>query len=79
MTIPNKTHHDRSGLPSLTLAGAHLYEVTATASDGQTATAVVAADGEGEARTRLMLVQTTMRLRGQEVTFAFRQLDGGAS
>lgn len=79
MKAPNKTRHDRPGLPSLTLVGDRLYEVTATASDGQTATAIVAADGEREARTGFMIVQTTMRLRGQEVAFSVRQLNGGAS
>jgi hypothetical protein len=71
------TRHVRDGRRPLTLVGAHLFEVTATTSDDQTATAVVAADDEWEARTCLMVVQTTMHLRGQLVTYAVRQLDGG--
>ena len=76
---PQKTRHDRPGRPALTLVGDHLYEVTAMTSDGQVATAVVAADDEWAARTGLMLVQTTLHLRGQLVTYVVRQIDGGVS
>jgi hypothetical protein len=74
----HKTHHRMLGRPLVELIGRHLYEVTATASDGQTATAVVAADDEWKARTCLMLVQTTMHLRGQLVTYQVRQLVGAS-
>jgi hypothetical protein len=76
---PQKTRHDRPGRPTLTLVGDRLYEVTATTADGQIATAVIAADDEWAARTGLMLVQTTMHLRGQLVTYDVRQIDGGAA
>jgi hypothetical protein len=68
-----KTRHTAPGRRPVELEGRHLWEVTAT-SDGQTATAVVAADDEWKARTCLMLVQTTMRLRGQLVEYQVRQL-----
>lgn len=71
-----KTRHERPGRRTLELEGHHLYEVTATTDDHQTATVIVAADDEWKARTCLMLVQTTMGpLRGQFVTYKVRQLD----
>lgn len=70
-----KTHHRVPGRPLIELVGAHLYEVTATTDDHQIATAVVAADDEWKARTCLMLVQATLRLRGQSVEYQVRQLD----
>lgn len=73
----HKTHHCAPGRTPIELAGAHLYVVTATTDDLQTAIAVVAADDEWKARTCLMLVQTSMRLRGQIVTYQVRQLDTG--
>lgn len=79
VVICRATQHARGDRRPLTLVGAHLFEVTATSSDNQTASAVVAADDEWKARTCLMLVQTTMKLAGQLVTYAVRQLDGGAS
>lgn len=70
-----KTCHDRPGRRPIELEGRHLYEVTATTNDRQTATAIVAADDEGKARTALMLVQTTIQLRGQFVTYKVRQIN----
>ena len=72
-----RSHEDdartgRSAPPS-TLVGDHLYDVKATTADGQTAQAVVAADDEWAARTGLMLVQTTMKLRGQVVVFVVQK------
>ena len=70
-----KTHHRGPGRTPIELVGEHLYEVTATTDDRQTATVVVAADDEWKARTRLMLVQTSMRLCGQLVEYQVRQID----
>jgi len=69
-----KTRHVVSSRRTIELEGQHLWEVTATCADGQTATAVVAADDEGKARTCLMAVQTTMHLRGQLVEYQVRRL-----
>ena len=74
-----KTCHERAGRRTIELEGRHLYEVTAATDDRQTATAIVAADDEWKARTCLMLVQTTMHLRGQFVTYQVRQLDKGVA
>lgn len=73
----HKTRHERAGglRRTIELEGQHLWDVTATTDDGQTATAVVTANDEWKARTCLMLIQTTMRLRGQFVTYRVRQLD----
>lgn len=76
MTL-HKTHHCVPGRTPIELVGAHLYVATATTDDRQTAIAIVAADDEWKARTCLMLVQTTMRLRGQLVEYQVRQLDTG--
>lgn len=74
-----KTCHERPGRRTVELEGRYLYEVTASTDDRQTATAIVAADDEWKARTCLMLVQTTMCLRGQLVTYQIRQLDAEAT
>jgi hypothetical protein len=68
-----RTEHERGGRPTLAFDGAHLFEVTARTAEAR-AYAVVAADDEWQARTRLMLVQTTLKIHGQEVTFVVRQL-----
>ena len=73
--MTHKTHHCVPGRTPIELVGARLYEVTATTDDRQTATAIVAADDEWKARSCLMLVQTTMRLRGQLVEYRICQLD----
>jgi hypothetical protein len=70
-----KTRHVVPGRRAIELEGQHLWEITATSADGQTATAGVAADDEWKARTCLMAVQTTMRLCGQLVEYQVRQLD----
>ena len=72
-----KTSHKGPGGRAIDLEGRHLYKVTASTDDRQTATAIVAADDEWKARTCLMLVQMTMRLRGQLVTYQIRQLSEG--
>lgn len=61
-----------------TFTGAHLFDITATTDDGQSARAVIAADDEWKARTRLMLIQTTMKLRGQLVTYTVVPVDAAA-
>jgi hypothetical protein len=69
-----KTCHERPGRRTIELEGRYLYQVTASTNDGQTATSIVAADNEGKARTALMLVQTTMHLRGQFVTYQVHRI-----
>lgn len=75
--MTHKTRHERPGspVPLVELTGAHLWEVTITASDGQIAKGVVAADDERKARRDFMFVQTSLLLRGQHVTYQVRQMD----
>jgi hypothetical protein len=68
-----RTEHERGDRPTVTFDGKYLFEVTARTAQAR-AYAVVAADDEWQARTRLMLVQQTLKVRGQEVSFTVRQL-----
>jgi hypothetical protein len=65
----HKTTHMLSTGRETTLIGSRLFDVAASTEDGQKARATIAADDEWHARTRLMLVQRTMKLCGQLVTF----------
>ena len=70
----HKTTHMLSTGREITLIGARLFDVAAGTMDGQTARATVAADDEWKARTCLMLVQSTMKLRGQFVTYQVNEV-----
>jgi microcompartment protein CcmK/EutM len=69
MTMKHKTMHTLSTGRTTGLTGSRLFDVAASTKDGQAAREVIAADSEGQATTRLMLVQRSMKLCGQIVTF----------
>jgi hypothetical protein len=73
VSIEHTTLHQRPGKRPIEFTGSSLFEVTATSSDGQSAKATIAADDDRSACSRIMLVQTTMKLRGQLVTYHVTQ------